>query len=47
MLQLKNIVKDYGEGDSKVQALKGVSINFGQMNLFRFLDIPVVERQHS
>ena len=28
MLQLKNIVKDYGEGDSKVQALKGVSINF-------------------
>ena len=28
MLQLKNIVKNYGEGDSKVQALKGVSINF-------------------
>ena len=28
MLQLKNIVKDYGVGDSKVQALKGVSINF-------------------
>ena len=28
MLQLKNIVKDYGEGASKVQALKGVSINF-------------------
>lgn len=28
MLQLKNIVKTYGEGDSRVQALKGVSINF-------------------
>lgn len=28
MLQLKNIVKDYGEGDSRVQALKGISINF-------------------
>lgn len=28
MLQLKNIVKHYGEGDSKVEALKGISINF-------------------
>jgi len=28
MLQLKNIVKDYVTGDTTVQALKGVSINF-------------------
>ena len=28
MLQLKNIKKDYESGDSKVQALKGISIQF-------------------
>ena len=28
MLELKNIKKDYISGDSKVQALKGVSIKF-------------------
>lgn len=28
MLQLKNIVKDYVTGDTTVQALKGVSVNF-------------------
>ena len=28
MLQLKNIVKDYGSGENVVHALKGVSINF-------------------
>ena len=28
MLQLKNIVKHYTAGDSKVEALKGVSISF-------------------
>ena len=28
MLQLKNIVKNYEMGDTKVEALKGVSINF-------------------
>lgn len=28
MLSLKNIVKDYGEGENKVAALKGVSVDF-------------------
>ena len=28
MLELKNITKDYISGDSKVQALKGISIEF-------------------
>ena len=28
MLKLTNIVKDYGEGESKVRALKGVSVEF-------------------
>ena len=28
MLQLKNIVKQYGEGDNAVKALGGVSISF-------------------
>lgn len=28
MLELKNITKDYISGDSKIQALKGISIEF-------------------
>ena len=28
MLELKNITKDYISGDTKVEALKGVSIKF-------------------
>ena len=28
MLSLKNIVKEYRSGDTKVQALKGISIDF-------------------
>ena len=28
MLSLKNIVKEYCSGDTKVQALKGISIDF-------------------
>ena len=28
MLQLKNIVKNYGQGDNVVHALKGVSLDF-------------------
>ena len=28
MLSLKNIVKNYGEGENKVAALKGVSVDF-------------------
>ena len=28
MLSLKNIVKDYPSGDSKVEALKGISVEF-------------------
>ena len=33
MLQLKNIVKHYTAGDSKVEALKGVSISFRKNEL--------------
>ena len=30
MLELKNIVKTYSTGDTKVEALKGVSLSFRQ-----------------
>lgn len=35
MLKLKNIKKDYPMGDSKVEALKGVSLEFRKTNLLR------------
>ncbi len=37
MLQLKNIVKDYGSDENKVHALKGVSINFRSNELVSIL----------
>ena len=32
MLQLKNITKDYLAGDTRVQALRGVSIEFHKLD---------------
>ena len=37
MLQLKNITKDYVVGDSSVQALKGVSIQFRESEFVSIL----------
>ena len=37
MLELKNITKDYITGDSKVQALKGISISFRQSEFVSIL----------
>lgn len=37
MLKLKNITKEYISGDSKVEALKGVSIEFRQSEFVSIL----------
>lgn len=37
MIELKDIVKIYGEGENKVEALKGVSINFREHELVSIL----------
>ena len=37
MLELKNIVKVYGESDNKVEALRGVSIDFREHELVSIL----------
>lgn len=47
MLKLVNVVKTYVMGDSKVEALKGISVNFRKMNLYLFLVHRVVEKQLS
>ena len=45
MLKLKNIVKEYPTGDSKVVALKGVSIEFRKSNSSRSLATPAAARR--
>ena len=37
MLKLKNITKVYGSGDEKVEALKGVSIDFRESEFVSIL----------
>ena len=37
MIELKDIVKVYGDGENKVEALKGVSINFREHELVSIL----------
>ena len=37
MLQLKNIVKVYGENETAVRALKGVSVNFRESEFVSIL----------
>ena len=39
MLRLKNIVKEYDVGDEKVPALKGVSLEFRENELYRSWDL--------
>lgn len=36
MLRLENITKEYVTGDSKVEALKGITLQFRKMNLYLF-----------
>ena len=37
MLQIKNIVKDYGDKDNIVHALKGINLNFRDCELVSIL----------
>ena len=37
MLQLKNIVKNYAEGDNTVRALRGVSLDFRKSDFVSIL----------
>jgi len=37
MLVLKNIVKDYGSGDSTVRALKGIDVSFRESEFVAIL----------
>ena len=46
MLKLKNIVKIYGEGETTVKALKGVSLNFRKSEFVAILG-PVVRAGSS
>ena len=45
MLKLTNIVKVYQSGDTKVEALRGVSLEFRQNEFVSILDHRGVERQ--
>ena len=36
MLKLKNITKEYVSGDTKVEALKGINIEFRKANLCQY-----------
>ena len=45
MLKLKNIVKEYPTGDSKVVALRGVSIEFRKSEFVSILGTPAAARR--
>ena len=46
MLTLKGITKHYAAGDSKVEALRGVNLEFGK-RLARHADIVIVIGKHN
>lgn len=45
-LEIKGIKKHFGEGDSRIEVLKGIDMEIEKENYACFWDLQVLENQH-